>query len=280
MSLQSASVCFLFDNGSLRPESTMSLRRVAKLLGGRLDAEVRAVSLLHSSNVPAAALGGTPARLLEPALVDFFEQHPDGRAILLPLFFGPSAALTEYVPARVAAVRGRFPSARIELAPWLVKTGSDDGRLAAILADRVRATTQAAGWQRPHVILVDHGSPQPAVAAVRNQLGAQVRDALGDEVAGLRVASMERRDGDAYAFNDPLLAAALGSPPFNQGNVVIALQFLSPGRHAGPGGDIAEICEAAERANPGLKTHMTEPIAGDERLVDLLAERLAEAGPV
>jgi sirohydrochlorin ferrochelatase len=268
---------FLFDNGSLRPVSTLSLRRLASLLSDHLGLPVQPVSLLHSSQVAAEELGGVAARLLEPALVAFFEQNPAGEAVLMPLFFGPSAALTEYVPARVAAVRARFPQARVRLAPWLVHTAETDTRVAGILADQVRATAQARGWGRPRVILCDHGTPQPAVAEVRNHLGAQLRVLLAQEIAGLAVASMERREGAAYDFNEPLLASVLSTPPFDGGPVVIALQFLSPGRHAGPGGDIAQICQAAEADHPGLQTQMTEPIASDVRLVELLAERLAQA---
>ena len=61
---------------------------------------------------------------------------------------------------------------------------------------------------------------------------------------------------------------------------MVALQFLSPGRHAGPGGDVATICEAAEakasKEGRRLHTTMTAPIADDIRLVELLACR---AGP-
>jgi hypothetical protein len=280
MSFPPSTAWFLFDNGSLRAESTLSLRRVAVALGLRTGLPVQAVSLLHSTNVPATALGGEPARLLEPALVAHFTQFPEGEAILSPLFFGPSAALTEYVPARLAAVRTRFPKAQVRMAGWLVNPADDDARLAAILADQVRATMRARGWTKPNVILVDHGSPQAAVALVRNHLGEQLRTALAGEIDALAVASMERREGDAYAFNEPLLATALRTPPFDRGEVVVALQFLSPGRHAGPGGDIAEICEAAESESPALHTQMTEPIAVDPRLIDLLAERLGEATPV
>lgn len=271
---------FLFDNGSVRPDSTLSLRRLAAALSAHLGHAVQPVSLLHSTKVDAAALGGVPARLLEPALVEFFSTNPTGEAVLMPLFFGPSAALTEYVPARVAAVRERFPQARVRLAPWMVNPAETDSRIAEILADQVCLTARARAWVRPHVILVDHGSPQPSVAVVRNHLGAQLRGLLGDTVAGLAVASMERREGAAYDFNEPLLATVLSSPPFNGGEVVIALQFLSPGRHAGPGGDIAEICHAAEEASPGLQTQMTEPIAADVRLVALLTERLDQAQPL
>jgi hypothetical protein len=272
---------FLFDNGSLRADSTLSLRRVAAALSQRTGLAVQAVSLLHSSKVPAEALGGEPARLLEPALTAHFTAFPEGEAVLLPLFFGPSAALTDYVPARLASIRPRFPEARVQMAPWLVNSMTDgDRRLAVMLADQVRSTAAMRGWHRPKVVLVDHGSPQAAVATVRNHLGEQVRVELGTEIEALTVASMERREGDAYSFNEPLLATALRTPPFDHGDVIVALQFLSPGRHAGPGGDIAEICTAAETENENLHTQMTEPIAGDARLIELLAERLTQASPM
>ena len=61
------------------------------------------------------------------------------------------------------------------------------------------------------------------------------------------------------------------------GEVVVCLQFLSPGRHAGPGGDIATLCAAVEAEQDGLRTQMTKPITGDARLIELLAERLQQA---
>lgn len=274
------SVCFLFDNGSLRAESTLSLRKVAEGLAGHAGCPVQAVSLLHSSAVPADALGGLPARLLEPALVEFFAVNPEGEAWLVPLFFGPSAALTDYLPARITSIRSRFPAARLRVARWLVDPRETDVRIAEILADRIRSAMRARNWTKPKVILTDHGSPQPAVAVVRDHLAAQVKALLGAEIADLVAASMERREGDAYAFNEPLLATALRREPFCRGNTVVALQFLSPGRHAGAGGDIADICRQAEAESPGLITHMTETIAGDARLIEVLAQRLADARPV
>ncbi|MFA6963058.1 MAG: cobalamin biosynthesis protein CbiX [Opitutaceae bacterium] len=277
MSSKPPSAWFLFDNGSLRAESTLSLRRLAAALTDCTGLPVQAVSLLHSSNVAAEALGGEPARLLEPALVAYFTANPAGEAVLLPLFFGPSAALTEYVPARLESVRAKFSGARVWMAPWLVDITDADRRLAEVLADQVRLAARARGWHRPKVVLVDHGSPQSAVAEVRNHLGEQVRAVLGSEIEALAVASMERREGDAYVFNEPLLVTALSTAPFDHGEVVVALQFLSPGRHAGPGGDIADICATAEAEQAGLQTQMTEPITADPRLVGLLAERLRQA---
>jgi hypothetical protein len=93
--------CFLFDNGSLRAESTRSLRSLAARLAARLGHPVQAVSLLHSTRVPAAELDGVPTYLLEPALDAWFATAPQGQALLLPLFFGPSGALADYVPERL-----------------------------------------------------------------------------------------------------------------------------------------------------------------------------------
>ena len=273
------SVCFLFDNGSLRADSTISLRRVAAALAVRTHRAVRAVSLLHSDQAPAAALGGMPAQLLEPTLREFWAMQPDGEAVLLPLFFGPNAAVTKLVPALVRRLRETLPAARAKIAPCLVDPAAPtDGRMARMLADHTRATAAAAGWIQPKVLLVDHGSPMREVTAVRDHLATQLRVELGDSVAVVGAASMERRDGAAYDFNEPLLAAALRAPPFDAGEVVVALQFLSPGRHAGPDGDLAQICRAAESEHPDLRTQMTEPLAAHPLLIDVLADRLASMG--
>ena len=268
--------CFLFDNGSFRADSTRSLRALANRLASHLGYEVRAVSLLHSTRVPAEELGGLPAQLLEPALDTWFGQNPTGRALLVPLFFGPSGALVDYVPERLGALLKKHPHARAKLAEALVLPGEEPVELVGILADRVRAVMTERGWRRPKVVLCDHGTPLRAVTEVRDRLAKALAVALRDATEAVAPASMERREGDEYAFNEPLLETRLGQAPFDSGDVVVALQFLSPGRHAGPGGDVAEICERAEKASPGLRTAMTAPIADDPRLVAVLARR-AEA---
>jgi sirohydrochlorin ferrochelatase len=269
--------CFLFDNGSFRADSTRSLRSLAARLATRLGHPVRAVSLLHSTRVPAAELDGEAAQLLEPALDAWFATEPSGRALLSPLFFGPSGALVDYVPERLTALARKHPAARAVLAEALVLTDEEPNELIAILADRVRATLAERGWTRPRVVLCDHGTPLPAVTAVRDRLAAGLGRALAHEVAEVAAASMERREGPEFAFNEPLLETRLTTPPFDAGEVVVALQFLSPGRHAGPGGDVAEICAREEATRPGLRTAKTAPIADDARLVEVLARRIEAA---
>ena len=266
-------VCFLFDNGSLRPASTLSLRVTARLLAAELGVEVRATSLLHSSAVDSAGLGGQPAQLLEPALGAFLEKNTSAEVVVLPLFFGPSGALTDYVSDRLAALMKKFPQARLLLARWLVDPAEADDRIAQTLADAVRQQIVFEKLLRPKVVLVDHGSPQRAVTAVRDFLGRQVQSLLAEEAEAVAVASMEKRTGPAFTFNDPLLAERLRTAPFDRGDVVVALQFLSPGRHAGPDGDVARICTEARSERPDLRTYLTETIASDQRVVAVLADR-------
>ena len=58
---------------------------------------------------------------------------------------------------------------------------------------------------------------------------------------------------------------------------VLAMLFLSPGRHAGEGGDIAEICAAAEQRHPGLRVRPTALVGEHPAIVDILATRLRQA---
>ena len=270
-------ICFLFDNGSLRPASTLSLRVTARQLAAELGIEVRAVSLLHSSAVDPSGLGGKPALLLEPALNEFLAGQPEAVVVVLPLFFGPSGALTDYVPDRLVALKKKFSQAQLRLARWLVDPAKPDNRIAQALADAVRRQIIAEKLVSPKIALVDHGSPQRAVTAVRDFLGGQVQALLVNEVETVGVASMEKRSGPAYAFNDPLLAERLRTPPFDRGDVVVALQFLSPGRHAGPDGDVARICAEARQERLELRTHLTETIASDQRVIAVLTDRYRQA---
>jgi sirohydrochlorin ferrochelatase len=272
----SAPPCVLFDNGSLRPEATLNLRLIGLRLQARIGTEVRAVSLLHSSGIAPRELGGMPAQILEPALEAMLAAGRS-RAVLLPLFVGPSRALTDYVPERLACLARRHPEARLALGRPLVDVAApDDTRIAGIMADEVRAVIRQRGLVRPKVVLVDHGSPVRAVVAVRDLVGRQLRKLLTGEVARVTAASMERRPGPAYDFADPLLATLLRRRGFS-GEVVVAPLFLSPGRHAGPDGDVARICAAAEQVQAGLRTHLAALVGEDSRLIEVLADRYAEA---
>ncbi|MDQ7732663.1 CbiX/SirB N-terminal domain-containing protein [Halomonas sp. SpR1] len=266
---------FLVDNGSLRPQATLNLRRVAALLSELIGETVQAASLLHSNKIPAEKVEGIPATTLGPAAERSAEQGAT-EIVVLPFFFGPSKALTGYLPERMATLQERFPHVKVRVAQPLVdEFGDNDLRLAHLLADNVRDKLQPG--TKPHVALVDHGSPIPEVTAVRNRLTGQLSVLLGEEVACVAAASMERREGEEYRFNEPLLENLLASPEFSSGPVILAMLFLSPGRHAGEGGDIAEISAAAEQQHPGLSVTTTRLVGEHQGIVDILHSRLRQA---
>lgn len=274
----------LVDNGSLRAESVLNLRKVARELSRATGLEVFPSSLLHSSKVPAGELEGETAVNFERRLRLSLEAG-EREFTVIPFFFGPSGAITDYMPGRLAYRREKHGAFKVWRTPFLYLAGgmSPVGRmgrmgsnadLAGILADNVRHILRYEGWKRPKVALVDHGSPLREVTAVRDALAIELADALGDEVEAVAPASMERRAGPEFAFNEPLLEKLLDQPDWNRGKVVLSMLFLSPGRHAGPGGDIAGICRAAEARNPGLQTRMTGLVGDHPEIVPLLKRRL------
>ncbi|MFZ1576005.1 MAG: cobalamin biosynthesis protein CbiX, partial [Chromatiaceae bacterium] len=91
----------LLDNGSRRPQSTLALRDLAARLTERVLQPVQPVSLAHSDLISAAKLAGQPATTLEPWLVDRLRRGVQ-RFLIIPLFFGPSGALSEAIPALAA----------------------------------------------------------------------------------------------------------------------------------------------------------------------------------
>lgn len=265
-------IVFLIDNGSLRATATMWLRCLAEALAGRTGLQVEAVSLLHSHKVPADKLDGRPATIVKRRLrecLDAGHRH----FVCLPLFLGPSLAIAEYLPELIEAQRESHPDMQIEIAPVLcgVDVDAPDPRLAAILAEQVRALTPGAGTK---IALVDHGTPIRAVNRVRNAVATQLAATLGAEVAAVQACSMERRDGGDYAFNEPLLESLGQMTNFRGDRLVLAMFFLLPGRHAGAGGDVAEIAESllAENAFDAVET---TPLLGEHpMLLDILEDRL------
>lgn len=267
--------CYLLvDNGSLRPQATFNLRRLSRALSAACGERIRPASLLHSNRIPAEALDGEKAITLGP-LAERLAAEGATELIVLPLFFGPSQALTQYLPERLSKVQALYPDLVVKVAMPLVDTlGTVDLRLARLLADNVREVMRTK--QRPTVILVDHGSPIPEVASIRDYLAGQLSALLSGESECVTFASMERREGNEYRFNEPLLETLLAAPAFAEREIILAMLFLSPGRHAGEGGDIAEICATAMANSPGLAITPTRLVGEHDGLIELLADRLEQ----
>ena len=265
----------LVDNGSLRAQATLNLRRLAHALSQATGEAVEAASLLHSYKIPSEQLDGHKAVTLGP-LAERYAAQGATELLILPFFFGPSQALTRYLPERLAEVQASYPQLAVKVAlPLVDSQEAVDLRLVKLLADNVRE--RMAGQSQPKVVLVDHGSPIPEVTAVRNYLAGQLSVLLADEASCVTFACMERRDGEAYRFNEPLLEDLLASPMLAHSEVVLSMLFLSPGRHAGEGGDIAEICEQAMARSPGLNVVTTRLVGENDAIVDILATRLQQA---
>ncbi len=264
----------LVDNGSLRAQATLNLRRLAHALGQATGQEVEAASLLHSYKIPAEELEGRKAVSLGP-LAEQLAARGTTELVILPFFFGPSQALTRYLPERLAEVQANYPRLSVKVALPLVESQAVvDLRLAWLLAENVRERME--GLSQPKVVLVDHGSPIPEVTAVRNYLAGQLSVLLSEEASCVTFASMERRDGEAYRFNEPLLVDLLSSKAMAESDVILAMLFLSPGRHAGEGGDIAEICDQAMAQSPGLRVTTTRLAGEHDAILEILATRLAQ----
>ena len=275
----------LVDNGSLRAESFLSLRAMASAVSAATGVAVVAASARFADRVAAAELGGTPGDTLATAVARALGGPPARHHVLiLPAFLGPADTLRALVPEFFSKQRGVTHA----IAAPLV-TGPGDARVAqALLANLEEAfATHGLEPKDAAVVVCDHGSPHADVAAVRGYVASHLARQLAAHptLATLRAplaqASMERRDGPDYAFNDPLLASLLRTPPFNEGNVVLGLLFLSPGAHAGVGGDIDEICAeaVAEAAQAGRALRVfRSPLLGP-RVTDILADRLREVMP-
>ena len=251
----------LVDNGSYEQAATLALRGLAKEVGLLIGREVRPVSTMHSTKIDPTLLGGQPAVIFEQAVQ---QAKADGidELVVLPLFIGPSRAITEYLPKVFADAQ---PGA-MKLSIREPLFGTDGEELTGMLSDNLRAT----GWTKGSgtVLLCDHGSPIPEVTACRDALAAKLREELGLKPAELIACSMERREGAEYAFNEPLLEDALQSA---QGDAVILMLFLLPGRHAGPDGDVATI--AKEHAPAGLRWKLSPLLGTHLSLPSLLSSR-------
>jgi hypothetical protein len=258
----------LIDNGSLEPAAHSGLRAAAVAIGALAEVHVDAVSWKHSDQIPSYALADGPAVTVAPWIL---EQVASGERefLFIPFFISPQGAIGSSLRRDLDALRQDTDGFEYSFIDGLTAE-----TLGAIVADRVRETAAAANIEFPKVIVVDHGGPSPASALVRGKVASAALSKLGAEVGSLTAASMESPDGPQFEFNRPLLAEALRSPGLSNGNVIVAPLFLSPGRHAGPGGDLAVIAGEAQARSPGLRCIFTGLVGTHPKAIAELASSL------
>ena len=260
----------LVDNGSLEPSAHEGLRTTAARVSAKAGLPVDAVSWRHSDRIPPQELGGAPARTLGPWIRARLREG-EREFTFVPFLATPDGAIGSMIRRDLEAISG-------EGAPftWQVTAGLDPARdLAPIVADRVREILERRRLSPGPVVVVDHGGPSPASLAVRDQVAAEVARILG--FGPVAAASMEAPEVGGRPVHGPLLSEVLGTGGFSTGDVAIAPLFLSPGRHAGPQGDLARIARDAERRSPGLRCHFAELIGSHPRAIEALASALTDA---
>jgi sirohydrochlorin ferrochelatase len=265
-------ICLLVDNGSLRPEAIFSLRRVAQKLSIETEFEVLPVGLLHSNKIKPSDLDD-----IKTETVGTFLTSPRGKKekslLILPLFLGPSRGITEWLVSRLEEWRREEVGRSYQVLDCLHIDG--DHRLAQALVGEINNLIDREHLSTPRVAMVDHGTPIAEVNRVREQVGADLRKIQNYTESEFSTCSMERREGDQYSFNEPLLEGLLlkwGQEGSRE--VVVALFFLLSGRHAGEGGDLAKICENASSLFPQMKIYQTNPLAEHDIVFSILKEKL------
>lgn len=285
-------VAIIVDNGSYRPASTLSLRDMARRVGIMVNIEVIPSSASFSDQVPADQLNDIPAEVLTTSIRRLIADENVDRIVFLPAFLGPSYVLHKVIPQKMTEVVSALGLAAADVKyhvarPLVDVRDSSDTRIATVLVDNILTAAKNASFTDIAVAVCDHGSPSATVSAVRDHIARQVQGllptaaaVLGITVRAVRACSMERRPEPEYDFNDPLLTSLLLTPPFDKGQVVLGLLFLSPGKHAGAGGDISEMIQEAvqeaEKAGRSLQCVKSTLLGVHSGTIEVLADRLRE----
>jgi len=269
----------LIDNGSLAASSHRALRAIASELGRLVGEEVDAVSWKHSDQIPSPELGGKPAWTLRTWVLAQLE-NGQSEFLFVPFFISAQGAIGSALRADLDSLNDTLVRCGKEGFKARFTAGPGAGpELGRFVAARVKAAAGRLGPSQPAVIVVDHGGPSRISAHLRDAIAREVTELLGPAGPPVVAASMESPDGPEFAFNRPLLNETLATPPFDDGDVIIAPLFLLPGRHAGPGGDLATIARSAESRKPGLRCHFTGLLGSHPGMPALLAESVRGALP-
>ena len=279
----------LLDNGSLRPESIIAFRRFREKIEQAWKMRISNVSLLHSSKVDPELIEGKSADTLQRFIKKKISEGQK-KFLILPFFIGPSRALSEYLPSVIGKLQQSNHELKCTIAYSLCGNNpmKPDPRLAQILTQGVCKELNHIEGKTLSIAVVDHGSPAPEVTEVRNAVTSQLQQTLFDKgiknLQNVTAFSMERRPDPEYDFNEPILDKIASTKLADSDVLLIAMLFLLPGRHAGPGGDVATILDEAfgnnsENNEDSIslpKIHFTALLhESSDLLVDILTDRIA-----
>ena len=117
------------------------------------------------------------------------------------------------------------------------------------------------------IILVDHGSKRAEANAMLEEVARVFRERTGAGV--VEAAHMELASPSLGEAFDRCVARGAK-------RVVIHPYFLAPGRHSTS--DIPRLAAEAAERHAGVEYVVTAPLGVDERIADVIAARVREAG--
>lgn len=248
-------ICLLVDNGSVRDHAALFTRKLAEKIQQASSEKVLAVSLDHSFRIPVEKLNGIPVPILNALLSELAEQSSLKTLTILPLLMVGGGAIYQKLQAQVDVFRSRRPDVTVKMAKALIDPNETSAfSIPALMVKNIEATLAQTAEVRPDVIVVDHGSPVQVASEMRNWVAQEVEKRLDPGTFGcVMAASMERRPGENYDFNEPLLQTALQQcADRGVDMVVISKLFLQPGKHSGKKGDIDGIVQNFQKTNQQL----------------------------
>ena len=268
----------LVDNGSTRVDAAVQLRLIAKKLSEKTGKTIHPVSMQHSDRISTEdvvnKLSGKPAQVFRAFMRKQLKQN-QRNFVLIPLFFGKSRAITSFVPTEIEKLETEFGSINLSITDELYPLPNGDPKLIDILFQHSKLAIDGRKHHEcQNLVLVDHGSPLPAVNAVRQHIASKLQEKLANGIQ-LKQAAMERRKGNEYDFNGELLQDLLSKlAESGETSVTVLLLFLLPGTHAGKNGDIVQICRNVMDKFPDFTASMSPLIGEHEMLIDCLSDRL------
>ena len=108
------------------------------------------------------------------------------------------------------------------------------------------------------------------------EVGRELKKMMADRISGFSTCSMERRDREEYDFNKPLLENLLAEKKEEYDEMLVAQLFLSPGRHAGEGGDLDRICSSFADSSPSHRLVRTDLLGTHPSVIEIIADRIEQ----
>lgn len=266
-------VYMLCDNGSVRAQATLQLRQLAEQLSTITQRNIHPVSFQHADKISADKLQGREAQVFLPFIQQQL-QLGESEFVIIPLFFGFSKALSSFVPDECKKLDATPDNFKVSITQVIYPMPHGNPLLGKIIIDHIHQTAEQHQLPANNCVLVDHGSPVPRVTEVRQHLASSVQSALADGVQ-LDQAVMERREGKQYDFNGQLLQDYLNEKAqAGARSAIVILMFFLPGRHAGQGGDIEEICDSVMQQYPDFKVAISPLITQHPEFLNILKQRV------